>query len=217
MMTLDSLPLEIIQIIFSHIPNIPTLEAFKVTSTCIYNVYLTFKGTIKWDVILNEINADVLPDALLVQDSAEFTIESHDDQSEFCERYKCLRSDTDLCEHWTRSDWIELAKIYEPVQYFTDAYIASLTENQIAEELETSTFRTSERSRISRALCRFQVYCNLFGAEEILQRPDEEIRRDMFFRKFAPWENEQFACIYEFLLRHLSIGKAISPKLFRRS
>lgn len=37
-------------------------------------------------------------------------------------------------------------------------------------------------------------------------RPDADERKELFFDKFSPWENEQFITIYEFLLHRLSIA-----------
>jgi hypothetical protein len=85
-----------------------------------------------------------------------------------------------------------------------------------------------ELGRIQRTLYRFQLYCNLFHTKaEVKAREKEgrkhrststtawgQWRRDVlsdqcchFFGKFAVWENEQFASIYEFLYQQISERK----------
>lgn len=58
----------------------------------------------------------------------------------------------------------------------------------------------TEQTRLFRALCRFQVYCNLFGAGHEGSRavaifePEEILAR--FFGRFEPWEVEEIDCVY---------------------
>lgn len=57
--------------------------------------------------------------------------------------------------------------------------------------------------RIQRAFYRFEVYCNLFQNPE---RFDFREQRDIFFLKFSDWENEQLACMYDYLFRVICPG-----------
>ena len=63
--------------------------------------------------------------------------------------------------------------------------------------------------RIERVLYRYKLYCNMFGKKHTDGRLHSRDRRRMFFlNKFAAWENEQLATIYEYLFRKLSTGVA---------
>ncbi|KAJ5726783.1 zinc finger domain protein [Penicillium malachiteum] len=63
------------------------------------------------------------------------------------------------------------------------------------------SFSPSENYRIERSFYIFQVYCSLFGQSKTPLPFDDQL--DKFFKRFAPWENEQFACVHDFLLDEL--------------
>ena len=62
----------------------------------------------------------------------------------------------------------------------------------------------AERSRLVRAMYRFQLCCNLFGTvsrssltQASLRVKPEDIL-NMFFTRYEPWEVEEVACVYSF-------------------
>ena len=72
-----------------------------------------------------------------------------------------------------------------------------------------------ELRRIERALYRFEIYCDLF--REIPNERSSTIpsainseQSQLFFAKFAPYENEQLGCIHDFLVRAISPSKFLS-------
>lgn len=74
-----------------------------------------------------------------------------------------------------------------------------------------------ETFRIQRALYRFQLYSTLFFRNAGDLFPDKQRRRHLanvlewrFFGFFAPWINEQLACIHDYLDRVLSRGMLLS-------
>ena len=53
-----------------------------------------------------------------------------------------------------------------------------------------------EMSRVQRGFYRFEVYCNLFCDPEVFRAGEIG---DLFFSKFSHWENEQLACVHDYL------------------
>lgn len=80
--------------------------------------------------------------------------------------------------------------------------LADLTSRVLTGKQELSC---SERNRLSRNLYRFQIYCHLFGDRE---SPPLSVvnQRDKYFAHFAPWENEQLACIHDYLFEFVDLG-----------
>ncbi|KAJ5714845.1 zinc finger domain protein [Penicillium malachiteum] len=54
---------------------------------------------------------------------------------------------------------------------------------------------------MERSFYTFEVYCSLFGQSETPLPLDDEL--ETFFKRFAPWENEQLACVHDFLVDEL--------------
>lgn len=73
-----------------------------------------------------------------------------------------------------------------------------------------------EKFRISRAVFRYQLMCNLFCHRLCLIRrkefrplfDDEELKRS-FFSAFPPWVNEELMCVFVFLRRKVAQGMGI--------
>lgn len=107
---------------------------------------------------------------------------------------------------------IALSKIHSNVQFFLRRYMATITKRLaiIAEEGATISLTSSEAARIERAFYRFELYCNLFRREDTPHGGhayEDDSRKDIFFDKFMPYENEQFVCIYDYLFSEVTIGK----------
>lgn len=67
----------------------------------------------------------------------------------------------------------------------------------------------AEMNRIERSFLRFELYCNLFAmqspSQESAERFSQEEQRDIYFKHYVSWENEQLACVHDYLFRRLSI------------
>lgn len=69
---------------------------------------------------------------------------------------------------------------------------------------------TNEVTRIERSLYRFEIYCNLFrDSAQFTFAPGPE-QREAYFSKFSPWENEQLACVQDYLSGAIREGKALT-------
>lgn len=84
-----------------------------------------------------------------------------------------------------------------------------------------------ERIRLYRAICRYQTYCNLFGPEQKMEKAPLPLDDrgidfeavDSFLPNFLPWEVQEMACIYKYLitrwaylLREICLSEPEEPK-----
>ena len=63
---------------------------------------------------------------------------------------------------------------------------------------EFAPLSDTETARIIGAFYRFEIYCNLFRKSDKKQYSLDDKTR-MFFKGFSPWENEQLACVENYL------------------
>lgn len=90
---------------------------------------------------------------------------------------------------WTVSDALPLSIFHRYVHFFAEDF-AKCTLSKMAILCAPSR---NEMSRIERAVYRFEIYRNMFWKIHDLCRPEDQ--KNMFFRFFSSWENEQLACI----------------------
>ena len=80
-----------------------------------------------------------------------------------------------------------------------------------SDTLET-TITEAEKRRFIRAFCRLQIYTNIFGSEK--KKPVQPIAQSSeFFGRFAPWEMEQLACVYDYFMYNITAVLDIKAKI----
>ena len=89
------------------------------------------------------------------------------------------------------------------IQHYTCWALENLAKETEEVQYNRSLSRTEE-TRLTRALYRFQLYCNLFGVskywfgrQQMFGFEDVDILR-IFIGNYEPWEVEEIACIYTF-------------------
>ncbi|KAL6720884.1 hypothetical protein ACLMJK_002809 [Lecanora helva] len=115
---------------------------------------------------------------------------------------------------------LALSKLQEHIHFLaTDFASAALSVDPNGKSLSRSESQASysELGRIERTFYRFETYCNLFRQRErtwskgfcnfrgLQPRLDASDRQETFFENFPPWENEQLACVREYLFNQVSI------------
>lgn len=123
--------------------------------------------------------------------------------------FKSYHSGTDIfLRTCNLSKALELARFYRIVQGFS---------KRLADQAMRSTSKKypkggpiwvatqKELVRIERAFYRFELYCVFFGNREARLIQPGAGQREAWVR-FAPWEIEQLACVYEHVLLELSSG-----------
>ena len=202
-LSLTSLPLEILQAILSFSCDGIVLRDIVLSSSSFYRAYSAAPQSILRNVVRNELSEGVVPDAIAVVQA--FSIPPSNES--------LIRAFLESLHHgppWTPEAWslmqsVRLSRINRSVKYFADDFSSTLVANPITGILDENPapLTRMERNRIERAFFRYELYCTLFQDQK--SRPDSYYQRLLFLNKFAAWENEQLACVYEYLRRKLAI------------
>lgn len=109
-----------------------------------------------------------------------------------------------------------ISRTYGYVEYFRECFIRErlpLMQKLMGRRVNPENSRPSQMEifRISRALYRFQMYCNLMFRDVVDFHPGRRVRElrnlhlDRYFMgPFSPWVNEQLCCIHDYLEEVLS-------------
>jgi hypothetical protein len=242
--TLTGLPLELRQAILSHADSTRTLRAAAVAGRCFHEAVQGSGGSI----VVSQVLSRVLPLSLLPEAFAVFKSSQNQDlmgeaRIRFVDDY--FRSLHDCISHrLTLSEAASLESFHELVsELATDFAFRALSRHPrtgvVVDQAEVAPMSAQEVQRIQRAFYRFQLYCNLFHAPAQVkahratfvrvssagQAARSQWRRDvlsnqcdMFLSRFAVWESEQLASVYDFLYHEISertssISIQIPPRL----
>lgn len=208
--TLLLLPPEIQQAIFSQVDNVRTFKAAAASCHSLRDLLLHSNLVIN-QVLMRVIPPDLLPEAFAVYKSSRLPSTNRGIVQDFLHDY--FTSLSHISHFWTLNEAASLEQFHELVQLFTTDFVArALSKNPVTgspEKSEPALITERELYRIQRAFYRFELYCNLFKRNEKCRNPIRppplvipfEDQSRLFFHRFAPWENEQLACIHDFLLR----------------
>ena len=221
-----SLAPEIKQSIFSLLPDVPTLRSAALTCTSFYHTFFDAESILLSKVLQNQIHPDLFTDAFAVfrssgQGPAAYTWSRENARTLLTiydsDRFSCLNQ-----HKWNFQEALSLSSIHIKVQQFADEFTSSalpLLLEGISQDSRMVEASLTERHRIERTFYRFELYCNLFRTREPTYRKPSRSRttvipvetvsprdqRDIFFARFPVWENEQLACIRDYLSRRLSM------------
>jgi hypothetical protein len=209
--TLEALPAELRWHILSHVADdLRGLRALVLASPVFYQQYLLDRKALL-RLGLKRALGNSLVDAYAVQTSAslyEPADSRHELQLEtirlFIDNYVALRSatpDVILEGCCTEDDLLGMAAFYVSVARPLSGECATRFLNRLDTSLEVANnLSATELSRLSRAIYRYQLYCNLFGqgpeGYRRVPRLESGQQLDLFFCIFKPWEIEEIYCIY---------------------
>ncbi|MCJ1434095.1 hypothetical protein MMC27_003461 [Xylographa pallens] len=200
-----SFPVELTQLILCALPDAVTLRALILSHSSFYRAFVAGRSLITLQVLLNQIPPNLLPDAVAVLKSCRLKPWSRELVQGFLVYYHEGRFST--LPAWTISDAIPVSALYDDIAFFmADFSTVALAAHPITgiPDVSPLPLTSHEKSRISQAFYRFELYCNLFRERRWKDdrfRPEEQ--RDMFFDKYSPWENEQLACVHDYLYRRM--------------
>ena len=223
----DLLPPEVNQGILSLLPNVASVNSAVLTCTSLYQAFRNSEWIILTKVLKQLIHPDTAFEAFLASRASildrEFKASSDpwntEKAREVLRLYDGERSSS-LIFQWTLRDALALSKLHEHACFFAGDFASSALSIDLkgaslsGDEMRPSA---SEMHRIQRTFYRFEIYCNLFRVRErrgcygprILLKPEQRIiptdQQMMFFRRFPPWENEQLACVRDFLFNQVSV------------
>ncbi|KAF2795333.1 hypothetical protein K505DRAFT_302244 [Melanomma pulvis-pyrius CBS 109.77] len=201
---LHLLPVELQQAIFFQLHRTDDISAAALTCRSLLLAFLDAKSLIENKVLRNEIRRDVLPEALAVLNSARMLRQSQRSVSsiqEFLEENFTFRIEPH--GQLASADVYALSRLNDLITRIARRYIACvLKESPGGQEDVGRRPSKDEVARVHRAFYRFELWCNLFRTHktnETILEPDQQ--REVFFDRFSPWENEQLACINDYLAR----------------
>ena len=199
---IEWLSIELRQLIMSAITDVQSLKSAALSCPSLYYAFSNAETIITTHVLFNQVGCDVPLEAVAALESSRLRPPTKQGIQDFVAKY--LRQRCPLPRSWTLRDALPVGKLHLSLRDFATKFAnACLTK----EPLRSATLTTptpGERDRINRALYRFEIFCNLFRKPDVVNFEDQ---RNLFFSNFSPWENEQLACIHDFLVRQISPGK----------
>lgn len=208
--TRDLLPTNVVLLILTAVQGVDSLRSVLLVSKIFHSTFLENQPLVLRRVTASEVDRDILPDALLAH-AATKPPRSGEDATDFLQKYKDIHS-ISIPSVWSMADCIQISRLGRDVDYLTTYFQRTLTTNPVFGAEAAIVLSKGELVRIKRAFYRYSVYCSFYGYNKqarALSRDylDAYTRRDAFFGRFSPWENEQFVTIYEFLQRCVSKGR----------
>jgi len=223
---------ELKEAIFSHLPDVSCLLSVTLTCSSFLYTILEVGHTILPKILQSRLHPSVAFDALAAFDASKLgpteLTWSPQRVRQIMAMYDGDRS-ASWSRIWTFQDAFALEKLANHVEFFTQEFViltlsvhpaSALPGRQVVSDMPPSA---EEVGRIQRTFYRFELYCNLFRKRQpvgrrgargqlILNEPMEILgvheQHLLFFEKFATWENEQLACVRDFLLGRFSIRES---------
>lgn len=208
--TFESLPAKLRCQILSHILDLEDLRALVLASPVFYQQYLLDRKALLRRALTSTLG-NYLVDAYAVQRSV-WLEELHDgpgpvqaeDIKLFLEKYAAMHTAPPdvILEEFIEDDLIDMAGFYHALARPLVLQCATLFCRNLDPSLPVACPSKTEQTRLLRALYRFQIYCNLFGAGTWGYRKGPPLedghaqRLAGFFCIFRPWEIEEMDCIY---------------------
>ncbi|KAI0000079.1 hypothetical protein F4779DRAFT_635724 [Xylariaceae sp. FL0662B] len=210
---IEGLPVELVRAILSELPDVESLQAAVLSCPLFYCAFLQAETAITAQVLLNQIDVSVLPEAVAASESS--SLRPHDTKPEsreaivtFATQY--LQRRPTPPKSWSLQKALHISRLHFYVDGLAKKFTSELLNNSPLNQSK-SIATHQEICRVERALYRFEIYCNLFRESNSKLRPRRfsrssvcEEQQQLFFANFSPLEKEQLGCIQEFLVRVVS-------------
>ena len=206
-------PTELKQCLLSALPDIHSLRSMTLSCSSFYHAYKSAESLITSQVFQNQFEVEVLPEAVTALKSSRVLFSTRPHILDFS--HGLLRSRTAPTESWTLSAALPLSKLQLSVEYFATGFIAeTLNKSSALDYIDNAPppwpVSRAERNRIHRAFYRFEIYCNLFREFKLFRNDDQG---QVFFSRFSYWENEQLACVHDYLFRAVCPGASARDEM----
>jgi len=208
---MDEFPVELKLEIFFALRDVPSLVALTETSSSFYRIFTNSQALIVTTVLSNEIHPAVIPHAIAVWEASCIKPWSKTGVERFLERHpeSYLQQPRSI---QTLSEASTISKLHSHVQFFTEDFCASILSVHPITKVPEPTYippSTKELCRIQTAFYIFELFCTLFRIQRETQKDEHRFssreQQELFLEKFKRWENEQLACVYNYLIRKVSV------------
>lgn len=204
-----SLAPELKQAIFSALPNASTLRSLVLTCSSFYRTFLDAETLIIKSILHTQIGSYLICDAIIVFESR--TLEPYDNLTAIELLSSYAKKDLSrLSQTWKLRDALTIGGLHDDIEFFSRNFASStLSINPVTglDEPSPALLSSSESNRIKRTFYRYELFGNIFrqldAIENVLVAPESP--QGMFFSICAPWENEQLACVRDYLHDCLSL------------
>jgi hypothetical protein len=209
---LQQLPVELKQMILFAFSDVVTLKSIALSCSSFYCAFILDEVSITTHVFANQIGIDILPEVIATLES-QTTPKTRRGVCDFFEKHLRARSPPPQQQSWTLSQALPIGTLHQSVQAFALLF-ASHALSQPSVPLELGQLpphppSPSEINRTEHAFYRFQMFTNLFRAAD-----DNQFycygERGLFLSHFSPWENEQLACVRDFLMGLINPGRQVA-------
>ena len=201
---LEQLPLEAKQSILSSLTNIASLKATALTCSSLYQAFKSAEELIITEVFLNEIDIDVLPEAIIAHKSETWTR-----PPVFAAEHLQSRQPISSKKRLNIPELLPLSKTAKHIDYFAHDFASQAL---AARPPISAPPSREELNRIKRAFYRFEIYGNMFTSlsppTQMFEVQVHVAPAAIFFACFSPWENEQLACVHDYLF------SIVAPSMF---
>ncbi len=204
-------------IILTHSCDLRSLRSSIASCRAFYSAFSSCPAAVTKALVSLEIDDAVLPEAILAVRAASIR-RADQPYSELPAALSQLFSpgrEALLSHKWSFADGIAAIRLHSIIDHLAatpGSIYPVYSGDQITFAIRNRP-QGNELARIKRALYRFEIFCGLFPPPS--GRPDLGFREAQasFFSQFAPWENEQLACVHELLWRHVAPGRQLSRSL----
>lgn len=205
-----SLAPELKQAIFSSLPTVRTLASVTLTCSLFHRTFLDAAPLIIESILHTQIGSDLMFDAIILSKSTTLEPYSNDAAMELIELY-AKQDLTCRSQVWKLRDALAMDTLHNSIDFFSRGIVSStLSTNPVTgfDEVSPSPLSLLESNRIKRTFYRYELFCNIFRERERIWNvnADPETPQSKFFSMCAPWENEQLACVRDYLYDSLSLG-----------
>ncbi len=202
---IEKFPVELRQGLLAALSDVSSLRSAVLSCSSLYHAFLGAEELITTQVVENQLGSDVLPEAVAALKSSRLQPWTRQGVVDFVDHH--LHSRMSPLDSWTLSEALPLGNLHSSVERFASEFIAEMlnvsSEFAYIDAPPGWPVSRQEMNRVQRAFYRFEVYCNLFRNPRVFEA--SEIG-DLFFFKWSHWENEQLACVHDYLFRAVCPG-----------
>lgn len=205
---MDTLPLELKVGILQSVDDLTSLYAIIRTCRTVYAAFKEARSTILPSALDFALPLEIRHEALAVLDSSNLPAPSIEEALE----YVNCRLFGEIPREITPGNLNELSRQHILVEWFTNDLCTSVRSLRLRDthvDIYPFVLCLDERIRIQRAFYRFQLYCNLVPKNNLEGGLGPEEARYEFFDCFPSWENEEIACVHDYLYDKMSIFEEI--------
>jgi len=229
-----SLSLELKHAIFGSLPDVRSLFSVILTCRSFYHAFLGAPSLLLKIILQRQIAPEVAFDALVAFEASKLGPSQAKWSKRQVKEILALYTGNRSClwsRQWDLQNALEFSRLRDIVKFFATGFVTTALSRHPTGLLDppATTLRDvspAELHRIQRTIYRFDLYCNLFkkksptrptkGAKLVWAVPFTlQEQQAFFFERFSVWENEQLACVHDFLDECLSIRRRPVTRLWK--